>query len=74
VITTMAIRREEETRQLFAIPQTSAVAAVVVLGRPVSAARRLRRQPVEAFTRVDGYTGAAFDGSGEDGSGEEGSG
>jgi nitroreductase len=64
VITTMAIRREEETRQLFAIPQTSAVAAVVVLGRPVSAARRLRRQPVEAFTRVDGYTGTAFDGSG----------
>jgi hypothetical protein len=51
-------------RQLFSIPETSAVAAVVVLGRPVSAARRLRRQPVEAFTRVDGYTGAAFDGSG----------
>jgi nitroreductase len=64
VITTMAIRREEEMRQLFSIPETSAVAAVVVLGRPVSAARRLRRQPVEAFTRVDGYTGAAFDGSG----------
>jgi nitroreductase len=63
VITTMAIRREEEMRQLFSIPETSAVAAVVVLGRPVSAARRLRRQPVEAFTRVDGYTGAAFDGS-----------
>jgi nitroreductase len=64
VITTMAIRREAEMRQLFSIPETSAVAAVVVLGRPVSAARRLRRQPVEAFTRVDGYTGAALDGSG----------
>ena len=64
VITTMAIRQEEEMRQVFSIPETSAVAAVVVLGRPVSAARRLRRQPVEAFTWVDGYTGAAFDGSG----------
>jgi nitroreductase len=64
VITTMAIRREEDMRRLFSIPQTSAVAAVVVLGRPVSAPRRLRRQPVEAFTWVDGYTGAAFDGSG----------
>jgi nitroreductase len=63
VITTMAIRQEEEMRQLFSLPETSAVAAVVVLGRPVSAARRLRRQPVEAFTRVDGYTGAAFVGS-----------
>jgi nitroreductase len=64
VITTMAIRREGDMRQLFSIPETSAVAAVVVLGRPVSAARRLRRQPVEAFTRVDRYTGTAFDGSG----------
>jgi hypothetical protein len=51
-------------RQVFSIPETSAVAAVVVLGRPVSAARRLRRQPVEAFTQVDDYSGAAFDGSG----------
>ena len=60
----MAIRREEEMRQLFSIPDTGAVAAVIVLGRPVSAARRLRRLPVEAFTWVDHYTGAAFDGSG----------
>jgi nitroreductase len=64
VITTMAIRQEEAMRQLFSIPETGAVAAVVVLGRPVAAARRLQRQPVEAFTWVDRYTGAAFDGSG----------
>ena len=60
VITTMAIRREDDMRRLFSIPETSAVAAVVVLGRPVSAARRLRRLPVEEFTWVDGYMGAPF--------------
>jgi nitroreductase len=63
VITTMAIRREGEVRQLFSIPESCAVAGLVALGRPVSAARRLRRQPVEAFTRVDDYAGPAFDGS-----------
>jgi hypothetical protein len=63
VITTMAIRQESDLRPLFSLPETSALAAVVVLGRPVSAARRLRRQPVEEFTWVDRYGGAAFDGS-----------
>jgi nitroreductase len=63
VITTMAIRREAEVRQLFSLPETSAVAALVVLGRPVAAARRLRRQGVGEFTRVDDYEGPAFDGT-----------
>jgi nitroreductase len=63
VITTMAIRREDEMRRLFSLPETAAVAAVVVLGRPVAAARRLRRQPVEDFTWVDRYEGPTFTGS-----------
>jgi nitroreductase len=63
VITTMAIRREADMRRLFSLPETSAVAAVVVLGRPVSAARHLRRLPVEEFTWVDRYKGAPFNGS-----------
>ena len=63
VITTMAIRREAEMRRLFSLPETSAVAAVVILGRPVAAARRLRRLPVEEFTWVDRYEGAPFQGS-----------
>jgi nitroreductase len=63
VITTMAIRREADMRDLFAIPETSAVAAVVVLGRPLSAARRLRRLPVDEFTWVDRHGGRAFDAS-----------
>jgi nitroreductase len=62
VITTMVVRREEDVRRLFSIPETCAVAALMVLGRPVAAARRLRRRPVEEFTWVDRYRGAAFDG------------
>jgi nitroreductase len=63
VITTMPIRREDDVRRLFSIPDTCAVAALIVLGRPVAAARRLRRQPVEEFTWVDRYEGPPFDGA-----------
>ena len=63
VITTMPIRREDDVRELFSIPGTCAVAALIVLGRPVAAARRLRRLPVEGFTWVDSYEGPTFDGT-----------
>jgi len=66
VITTMPIRREADMRQLFAIPDTCAVAALLVLGRPVSPARRLRRTPVEEFAHVDRFDGPAFDGDQRD--------
>ena len=54
---------EGDLRRLFSIPDTCAVAALIVLGRPVAAARRLRRQPVEGFTWVDRYEGPTFDGA-----------
>jgi nitroreductase len=63
VITTMAIRREDDVRALFSVPASYAVAALVVLGRPVAAARRLRRNPVEEFAWVDRFEGGAFDGT-----------
>jgi nitroreductase len=63
VMTTMAVRREDELRALFDIPDTLAVAALVVLGRPVTTPRRLKREPVESFTWVDRYMGAPFGGS-----------
>jgi nitroreductase len=62
VVTTMPIVRQKDVRQLFSIPETCAVAGLIVLGRPVTAARRLRRLPVESFTWVDRYEGRAFDG------------
>jgi nitroreductase len=60
VTTTVVIRREEEVRALFGIPDTVAVAALVVLGRPVHQPGRLRRAPVADFTWVDRYEGPSF--------------
>jgi hypothetical protein len=57
-MTTMAVRREDEVRALFGIPDTVAVAALVALGRPVTAPRTLRRAPVSSFAWVDRFGGA----------------
>jgi nitroreductase len=61
VITTMAIRREAEVRELVGAPDELVVAGVVALGYPVAAARRLRRSEVADFTTVDRVDGPAFD-------------
>ena len=57
VVTTMPVRREPDVRALFGFPDSMAAASLVVLGRPVSAPRRLRRAPVDSFTWVDRYQG-----------------
>jgi nitroreductase len=62
VMTTMPVRREDDVRALFGIPDTVAVASLVVLGRPVATPRRLRRAAVGSFTWVDRYQGDAFQG------------
>ncbi|MGO9853824.1 MAG: nitroreductase family protein [Acidimicrobiales bacterium] len=64
VMTTMPVRREDDVRALFGIPDTVAVASLVVLGHPVSAPRRLTREPVGSFCWVDGYGGAPLAGTG----------
>ncbi len=63
VMTTMPVRREVDVRALFGIPDTVAVAALVVLGHPVSAPRRLKRAPVGSFCWVDAYQGAPLAGT-----------
>jgi nitroreductase len=60
VMTTMPVRREDDVRALFDIPDTVAVASLVVLGRPVTAPRRLKRAAVSTFTWVDRYQGDAL--------------
>jgi nitroreductase len=60
VMTTMPVRREDEVRALFDIPDTVAVASLVVLGRPLATPRRLRRASVGSFAWVDRYQGAPF--------------
>ena len=63
VMTTMPVRREGEVRALFAIPETLAVASLVVLGRPLATPRRLRRAPVGSFAWVDRYEGPPLGGA-----------
>src|SRR3954451_11947709 len=57
VITTMPIREEPGVRELLAVPDELAVAAVIALGRPVRQPRRLTRHPVDAFATVDRFDG-----------------
>jgi nitroreductase len=59
VITTMPIAREAEVKALLDAPDELAVAALIVVGRPVHQPRRLTREPVSSFTTVDRVTGAA---------------
>ena len=59
-MTTMPVRPEDGVRALFGIPDTVAVAALVVLGRPVAALRRLTRAPVDSFAWVDRYEGGPY--------------
>jgi nitroreductase len=63
VVTTMAIRREDDVRALLAAPDELAVAAVVALGHPVRQPRRLRRAPVRDWTTIDRVDGPSFSSS-----------
>jgi nitroreductase len=60
VLTTMLIRQEDEVKRLLGAPEQWAVAAVLALGHPVEAARRLRRRGVAAFATVDSVQGPAL--------------
>ena len=61
VLTTMPIRQEPALKELLGVPGPVVVAGVIALGYPAGhRATRLRRNPVESFTTVDRYDGAAF--------------
>lgn len=60
VMTTMTTRREPAVRELLRVPPDVVVAATIMLGHPVRAPRRLRREPVSAFATVDTYDGPAL--------------
>lgn len=60
VLTTFVCRTEAEVRALVGLPDTHTVAALVVLGHPTTRPTKLRRRPVEEFTTVDRFDGAAF--------------
>lgn len=60
VITTMAVKREDQVRELFGLPAEVVVAGLVALGFPVHQPHRLKRREVSEFTTVDRYDGPAF--------------
>jgi nitroreductase len=62
VLTTIAIRHEDEVRALLAVPPELAVACVIALGHPVRQPRRLTRAAVDEFTTVDSFDGPPFAG------------
>ncbi len=62
VLTTFLCRQEPEARELLGFPRSHAIAGMLALGRPAHQVSRLRRRPVEEFTRIDTFTGAPFTG------------
>lgn len=60
VITTLLIREEAQVKTLLGASDPLALAAVIALGYPVRAARRLSRAPVSSFARVDSVDGPVF--------------
>ena len=60
VLTTFVCRAEVAIRELVAIPDSHAVAAVVALGYPAQQITKLRRKPVAGFVTIDRFDGAAW--------------
>ncbi len=60
VLTTMAIAEEPAVKQVLAIPDDHALAAVLPLGKPVTQVRRLTRKPVSEFVTRERFDGPAF--------------
>lgn len=60
VMTTMVVREEPTVKELLGVPETTSVAGVLALGRPVHQPTRLRREPVESFATVDRFDGRPF--------------
>lgn len=62
VLTTFLSRVEPAATELLGLPDDHALAATMFLGRVERFPERLRRRPVEAFTTIDRFDGAPFDG------------
>ena len=61
VMTTVAIKNEEELRHILRLPDDFAVAAVVALGYPQRAITKLKRRRVSEFAFVDAFDVAPFE-------------
>jgi nitroreductase len=61
VPTTIAIAEEDRVHALLGLPKQLAVAAVVPLGKPLKQLTKLRRNPVNSFTRLEHWGGEPFE-------------
>ncbi|HEX5586595.1 MAG TPA: nitroreductase family protein [Acidimicrobiia bacterium] len=59
-LTSVLARQEPAFRELLGIPDEFILATLLPLGRPVREITKLRRAPVEEFTTVGTFDGAAF--------------
>lgn len=60
VLTTAAVAEEPRIKDLLAIPEDYAVAALVPIGRPVKQVRKLTRKPVAEFVTRERFDGTSF--------------
>jgi len=64
VLTTYLAGQEPKAQEILGLPSHHAIAALVPLGHPVKQLTKLKRAPVENFTTVDRFDGAAFNPNG----------
>jgi len=60
-ITTLAISKEPEMRELLGIPDHYAVSAIIPIGKPVRQLRKLKRNPVSTFAFNEHWDGEPLD-------------
>jgi nitroreductase len=58
--TSVLSRQEPEVRKLLNLPEQQVVATMLPIGKPVKELTKLRRLPVEEFTRVETADGPAL--------------
>lgn len=60
VLTTFLANQEPTARKILDLPDSFAIASMVAIGKPVKQLTRLKRNKVEAFTRIDTWSGDIF--------------
>ena len=57
VLTTMAVAEEPRVKELLAIPEDYAIAALLPIGKPVKQVKKLTRRPVSEFATRERFDG-----------------
>lgn len=60
VLTTFLANQEEAAKPVLGIPDHFAVTSMIAIGKPVKQLTRLKRNPVEDFSRIDNWQGDSF--------------